>query len=261
MHSFGLAMLDVDGTLRDEVGWKPGALDLVSALADADVTVALCSGRAIDSLHRTAEELTAVTYLGAAGGSLVQRREPHGWFTVGQRYLDPEFVAWASAGAEHVALELWAYTDTGWLALRRTPRVDHDEEFTGASAEIADYAGRTDIVKLLAVDSRAHHEAFLGEFAAHADVALVPSYPGYLDIVPADSAQTKGGDLITADLGITWDDVLAVGDGENDLGMLSRAGAAMAMAPLRLAQLDPDDGRRTRRACADLTEVLAFLNG
>ena len=70
------------------------------------------------------------------------------------------------------------------------------------------------------------------------------------------AAKVQALDAIAARLGIAADAVLAVGDGANDLGMLARAGAGVALhaKPVVAAQCD------LRVNHGDLTALL-FLQG
>ncbi len=76
------------------------------------------------------------------------------------------------------------------------------------------------------------------------------------DPILGKQAKVDALEEITARLGITEDEVLAVGDGANDLGMLTRAGAGVALhaKPLVAAQCD------IRINHGDLTALL-FLQG
>lgn len=254
-----IAMLDVDGTLKRETGWLPGAKELIAALHSAGVTVALCSGRAIDSLQVTGVECPEVTYLAGAGGSIAQRRDGNGWVTIGERFLAPDVVREVTDRAEALGMEVWAYSNERWYVTQITPRVTYDEGFTHATAHVEPIRDRTDIIKMLMFCENPEQQAFRDELAARTGLAVASSYPGYWDLLPADSLADKGGDLILADLGATWAQTVAVGDGLNDVGMLSRAGFAYALAPRTLDELDPADARYVRAAGGSVADALADL--
>lgn len=239
-----LAMLDVDGTLKHETEWMPGARDLIRALDEAGIAVALCSGRELRSLRTTADELGCVRYLAGAGGSLAMAHDGGEWRVVGERRLPREVVDEVMRGTERLGMELWAYTDSAWLVRERTPRVIYDEGFTHAQAQVGDASGRDDIIKLLLFCENPEQEAFRREITGWDGIGVASSYPGYWDVLPEQSLATKGGDLLTEAFGCTWAETIAAGDGSNDLGMLSRAGLAYLLAPRRVAELEPGDGER-----------------
>lgn len=259
MTDYRLALLDVDGTLRDGEGWKPHSRQLVNDLAEAGLTVALCSGRNTESLHGLAAGRPQIGFLAAGSGSLVQERTGEGWLTIGERFISPETIGWVREQAEAIGMELWAYTDRLWLVEAVNERVTAESHYVGAEATVGTFAGRDDIVKLLAFPLCKAHRSALEVIDAQRDLAVVQSYPGYFDIVRAEAAAGKGGDVLIERLGLDWSQVIAMGDGENDLGMLGRAGVAMAMAPLRITLLDPAEDGQRRFDCPDLATAMRHL--
>ena len=255
---FRLAMLDVDGTLRDEEGWKPGATDVLDELASTGVPIALCSGRPVESLLALADERREIAYIAAGSGALVQRRDLDGWTTVGTRFLPLPLVAELETRAAALDMEIWAYTIDSWIVKEVTHRVTRDRELTDATAEVVDQlTGNDQIIKLLAFARTPEQNSLLVELDSRPELAVVESYPGYNDVVLATSAATKGGDILLADLGLHWSDVLAVGDGQNDLGMLSKAGTALLMEPLRTEMLHAAQPGQVRVQCPSLEVALA----
>ncbi|GAB79173.1 HAD-superfamily hydrolase, subfamily IIB [Austwickia chelonae] len=261
LKTLRLAMLDVDGTLRDESGWKPSAARLIEALHDAGLVVALCSGRNTESLHGSADEFRQISLVAPCSGSLVQARTDDGWSTLANRSISPETVSWIAEQTAEADMELWAYTDGSWIVESVNERVTAESHYVGAQATVGSFTDRDDIVKMLAFPLSRRQRQVLERIDAQRDLAVVQSYPGYFDIVRAEAAATKGGDILTEHLGIGWDQVVAMGDGENDLGMLSKAGVAMAMAPLRSTLLDPTGTDRRRFDCPDLATAIDHLAG
>lgn len=271
--TFRLAMLDLDGTLLHVGDLKPGATDILERLDAAGVVVALCSGRSLEAMHLTAADLPQVSFLAAGGGSIVQARDDDGWRTIGERFLTIAQVSRVAEVTAHHGMELWAYTSSQWLIPARSQRTDFEERFTGVTPVVAPLVGRSDVAKLLTfADSPAHERVLetLGEAEGvsvvssfeGADAAGVPGLegiPAYFDVIPEASAQTKGGDVLIEALGIGWSDVLAMGDGPNDLGMLSRAGTALLMPPRTVAELDAPRPGQDRRALRGLHDALALL--
>lgn len=259
MRRFGLAMVDVDGTLRGARDYLPGARDLLDLLGASGTPIALASGRMADSLAAIAEEFESISLLAASSGSVAMRRVSDGWVRFGQRYLPQDAVAWTAREAARLGVEAWAYTDERWILAEMTPLAQEEILITGSRPELADIAGRGDVTKMLLFPTRPEHEALVTQVKAIPGLDLVHSNPGYLDVVDAESAATKGGDFLIAELGIGWADVVAIGDGENDLGMLSKAGVACCLGAITPGQLAPATPGQRRVDCADLYEVIAFL--
>lgn len=79
---------------------------------------------------------------------------------------------------------------------------------------------------------RLREEAVTLLAAADLDPAVyhtVIGFSGWIDITPAGVSKATGAALIAADLGVDAADVVAVGDGHNDLEMFDWAGHAVAM--------------------------------
>lgn len=72
--------------------------------------------------------------------------------------------------------------------------------------------------------------AAMREFAAlRPDIKMLESVPGSYDICKAHIDKRQGVEIVLDMLGLEWRDVVAVGDGENDIAMLRRAGVGVAM--------------------------------
>lgn len=65
--------------------------------------------------------------------------------------------------------------------------------------------------------------------ATHPGIKMMQSVPGSYDISLSDIDKSGGIALLLKQLGIAWRDVVAVGDGENDIDMLRAAGVGIAM--------------------------------
>jgi len=59
--------------------------------------------------------------------------------------------------------------------------------------------------------------------------ALTQALDWMLEVVPADADKGTAATALLARWGLGWEDVLAIGDGENDLPLLARAGTSVAM--------------------------------
>ncbi|EOD09283.1 hypothetical protein EMIHUDRAFT_438121 [Emiliania huxleyi CCMP1516] len=59
--------------------------------------------------------------------------------------------------------------------------------------------------------------------------ALTQALDWMLEVIPADADKGTAATALLARWGLGWEDVLAIGDGENDLPLLARAGTSVAM--------------------------------
>lgn len=256
---YRLAMLDIDGTLQHAGTWNPGAPELLDLLRTRGITVALCSGRTSASMTWLGDRVPHAAFVAANSGSTVWERVGDEWTVLAHRSLGAAQVGEIVATAEAAGIEVWAHTERDWLARERTPRVERDESFVGDTALLEDATSRDDVGKLLLLSSHPSHEPVARSLAALPGVAAVSSSEIFMDLVPEVSAAGKGGDVLVERLGIGWDEVIAIGDGENDSGMVSQAGLGIAISPLSVEALAPARPGQVRRAAANTAGALAAL--
>ena len=245
-----LAMIDVDGTLMHRGEWNAGAHELVTHLAGNGFRIALCSGRPTGGLITLARQMPSVSMIASSSGTTALARpsddDDAPWQLLGHRTLDPDVVEEAVALADSAGIETWAYNDHQWLVRQITARVHEEETFIGDTPHVDPILGRRDIGKVLFLTDGIDNSSILDQVDEWDGVNLVMSGQAYADLIPAVAAHTKGGDLLIEHLGIGWDDVLAIGDGQNDLGMLTRAGQAIGVAPFDPQLLAGPAGRKRR---------------
>ncbi len=257
-----LAMIDVDGTLMHRDRWNPGAHELIGYLAGEGFAIALCSGRPTGSLITLARNMPAVSFIASNSGASVLARisdDDATWQVLGHRTVDPLLVEKAVALGDSAGIETWAYNEREWLIRDVTERVQDEESFVGDVAVVDPIIGRDDIGKVLFLVAGQQHAATLREIDDWEGVGFVMSGTTYADLVPEVATQTKGGDLLIDHLGIDWLDVLAIGDGQNDLGMLTKAGLAIGVAPIGPELLEGAGANQRRALAADTADALCVL--
>ena len=256
---YRLAMLDVDGTLQHQGSWHPGAMELLGVLRELGITIALCSGRAPVAMMSLAREVGGVDYLASNSGSTVLRRDGDGWATLAHRTIPREVFAELIGGARSHGLEAWAFTDRQWLIAERSARVEVEESFVGDRPTLGLHADRADVGKVLLHALDDTQQAAARAFGDLPGLVAVSSAATFVDLVPAVSAAAKGGDILVPALGLGWDEVIAIGDGENDRGMLSHAGLGIAVAPMTAELLDAPRPGQVRSSVADTAGAYAAL--
>lgn len=257
--NYRLAMLDIDGTLQHRGRWNPGAQELVDLLHAQGLTIALCSGRTTGSMITLGEELTQAGFLASNSGSTVLERRGDHWVTLAHRTMPRDTFGEAVSRARETGLEVWVHTERDWLVAEKSERVDVEESFVGDIATLDDSTHRDDVGKLLLLAYDPGHRPVARGMGALPGVTTVASSDVYVDVVPEVSAAGKGGDVLIERLGLGWDQVIAVGDSENDRGMLSQAGCAVVISPMTLEALAAARPGQIRRPAADTAGALAAV--
>lgn len=238
-HNYRLLVIDIDGTLVG--GNKTISAENKEALAlarQAGVLVALSTGRSLKSCQQILEQLPLDGYHIFFDGALVSR--PDLTEEVYARAIDPKVVREMVEYAHQHDIDLELFSTTRYFARRKTWSTDAHREFFGIEATLEDMAGlweRERIIKGGLVTTNLQEEALADGFMRRfGDVlelsrARTPVYPGVTFSNILSTGVSKGVALtaLAVHLGIPLESVMAVGDGINDISLLSNAGLAIAM--------------------------------
>lgn len=266
MTGFRVALLDVDGTLRHGDRWNPGTPELLNELHDAGVHVALCSGRTRGSLIDVVGDLPHVEYLASSSGASVHLRDGDDWRVIAHRPVPREAVELALQTAEEHGVEVWAFTKDEWMIAAESERARIESMYVGDVPRIVDLHEYSDQYGkvLFRLDTPDQVQA-LKQVNRLPGTSMVVSGAGYLDLVAEEAHLSKGGDVILERLGESWTHTISMGDSENDWGMLSRAGLAVCIPPMRASLLAPSDAEHIRLDADDTQDarrvVAKFLAG
>jgi Cof subfamily protein (haloacid dehalogenase superfamily) len=229
-----LVALDVDGTLiRYEDFHAPPSPDVtraVAAVVAAGVPVVVSTGR---SLHST---VAVFDHLGLRSGLAVCS---NGAVVVDLGTRTPVHVETFDALApvryfvDHVPDAVLAVEELG-VGFRVTPgfadgaELDFDGHVTVVQHDELVQGPVTRLVVRWPNGDREQLRTLAEEMGLPAvDYAI--GYSAWLDIMPAGISKASGLEKVGFALGVAADDVLAVGDGTNDLEMLRWAGLGVAM--------------------------------
>ena len=242
MHNFlhgKLLALDVDGTLLDANGrLRKRTINSIQAASDSGSTVALATGRDWLAVEKLMEILPSVQYAVCTNGIEVYDRKGH---RLAAREIDlniarkviqsirqklPEVaigvgVQGQLVGEPDIAKALPAMP-AGVTSFPAKIVPDVMGEMTSNLQDIvvyhADYHSRTeDLYELV------------GEIVEEEQVDVVFSGLPMVEIVPTGCGKETGLSWLCSHLGIEPSEVIAFGDGMNDLSMLEWAGKGIAM--------------------------------
>ena len=238
-NSYKLLVMDIDGTL---VGKDGNILaedrEALSRVCGQGIKVSLSTGRAVQACSGVLQELSLDGYHIFCDGALVY--DPSHQSEVYVRPLDKVVMRRAIEFARLNDISLDFYSKTHYFVERETWSAIVHRDFFGIPPVIVDFDTlweREVIIKggLVAISPQEAAKArfFHREFGdnLHFSWVTTPSYPGVDFINVVAPGVTKGEALkaLASHLGIALDEVIAVGDGNNDISLLSSAGLGVAM--------------------------------
>jgi Cof subfamily protein (haloacid dehalogenase superfamily) len=257
-----LVALDIDGTLVDYAeGMTRGVLHAVRGVVDAGAHVVLATGRSLYGVERIIEMLQLESgYAVASNGAVTFTYQPVE--ITASVTFDPEPAV--RAVLEHVpdALVAVEVIGRGYRANRYFP----DGEITGEMwIESLDDLIKEPVTRVIIRDPQSSAEDFIAlaqQLGLHGTNYFV-GYTAWLDLAPEGVSKASALQQVCDVLGVARADVLAIGDGRNDVEMLAWAGRGVAMgqAPPELLEVADavtehldDDGAAAELARAfDLT--------
>ena len=233
--------LDIDGTLLSWVDGQtedyetitPEVHDAVHRALDAGAHVVLASGRSphgmtriADLLHIPREDADQL-WVVASNGAVVFRYPPMD--VVHEETFDAAPAV--AAVLEHHPRALVAVEERG-VGGYRVNRVFPEGELSGEQliTEVDDIVGEP-VSRVIIRDPEATADDFI-ELAARLGLHgtdYVVGWTAWMDLSPVGVSKASGLQHVCDALGLTAADVLAIGDGRNDIEMLQWAGRGVAM--------------------------------
>ncbi|GAB3653796.1 HAD family hydrolase [Nocardioides korecus] len=237
-----LVALDIDGTLLkwleegvDSAAYEriePVLHEAVQAVLDAGAHVVLSSGRSPHGMTGIADLLglprdpDSPVWIVASNGAVLCRYAP--LEVVHEETFDASDAVAAVLREHPEALVAVEERGVGYKVSRPFPEGELSGEMIPASIE--DIVGEP-VSRVIIRDPSASVEDFvsLGRRLGLHGTDYVVGWTAWLDLSPVGVSKASGLDHVCRDLGLTSDDVLAIGDGRNDIEMLRWAGRGVAM--------------------------------
>jgi Cof subfamily protein (haloacid dehalogenase superfamily) len=234
---YKLLVVDIDGTLLGGEGSI--SVENREALAEASrrgIGVSLSTGRAVQACMPVINQLALDSYHIFFDGALVSNLDE-------EVYVEPLDSGVVREAVEFVHLhniDLELYSATHYFAERETWSTDAHRQFFSIEPTIIDFNDlweRERIIKggLASVNpgqvakARDFHTRF--DRRLHFSTARSPAFPDveFVNIVAPGVSKGKALGVLAARLGVSLSEIMAVGDGNNDVSLLSLAGLAVAM--------------------------------
>jgi 5-amino-6-(5-phospho-D-ribitylamino)uracil phosphatase len=260
-NRYKLLVSDIDGTLVDQNG-KIAEADraALNSVRRDGMMVSLCTGRAARGCLKVIEDLSLDGFHIFCDGALVCN--PDQTQIIYSGLIPPELLiqVYRFAESHNMALEL--FTQTGFFVSHASaPASLHSRliQFPYIITDLEKIIGSEKIIMGCIVTNSVEEEEKIKAFSAGFSSTLRfswtrhPSSPDYYYINITLPGVSKGQALaaLISYLGLTKNQVMAIGDGSNDVSLLSAAGLAIAM------QHSPDD----LKAVADYVTADVEHNG
>jgi Cof subfamily protein (haloacid dehalogenase superfamily) len=235
-----LIALDIDGTLlkwvegvgTTEMQVSPTVYAAVHRALDAGAHIVLASGRSPYGMNRVADLLDLHPgdgerlWVVASNGAVLFRYPP--LEVVHEETFDAAPAVAAILEQRPHALVAVEERGVGYRVNRPFP----EGELQGESmiADVADLVGEP-VSRVIIRDPESTAEDFV-ELAARLGLQgtdYVVGWTAWLDLAPVGVSKASGLEHVARELGVGASDVLAIGDGRNDIEMLRWAGRGVAM--------------------------------
>lgn len=223
-----LVALDIDGTLVDHLGVMPGhIIESVAAVLDAGVPVVLSTGRGWRSTQPIFEALNLPPGPAVCSNGAVRVQFPPFELTSVISFDPAPVILRAHELAPNAAIAV-EDIGRGYRLNKPFPDGDLDGEMVFESIEeLASRPANRVILRDPEVPLDQFHQ--LAAQLGMQDVNYAIGYTSWLDIAPAGVSKASALDEVCAELGIDPSDVLALGDGFNDVEMFDWAGRSVAL--------------------------------
>ncbi len=235
---YKMIVLDLDGTLtnaKKEI--TPKTHDALMQAQALGVKVVLASGRPTYGIMPLARQLHLPEHdgyiLAYNGGKIISCKTGE---TIFNQELDPKLVPTLYKEAKDAGMEMLTYQGEGIAATKADDEYVQHEAFINKMPveEYHDFIGQVQypINKCLIVG---HPEPLHQLELRLADMMkghmlVYRSADFFLECVPMGIEKSQSIDRLISSLGIAREEVIAVGDGYNDKGMIEYAGLGVAMA-------------------------------
>jgi len=238
-HRYKLLVIDIDGTLVNRYGnISAEDREALAKARDLGVQVSLSTGRVIKACLIILKQLSLDSYHIFFDGALVS--SPSQGKEVYAQPISKVVVRQMVEFAQSHNIDLELYSVTHYFAERETWSTEAHRQFFGVQATIVDFTNLWEgerIIKGGLVTTTPQEAAkarrFCRQFSdsLHFSWARTPAYPGvdFINLLAPEVSKGKALETLASHLGVSLAEVIAIGDGTNDIPLLTSAGLAIAM--------------------------------
>ena len=237
--NYKLLVVDIDGTLVGrERNISAENKKALAKVRNSGIQVSLSTGRAVQACLRIINQLSLDGYHIFCDGALVSN--PGQGKEVYVQPISREVVKQMVEFAHQHEIDLELHSATRYFIERETWSTKARRQFFGMEPTIVNLAmlwERERIIKGGVVTTNPREAAKARSFSRqfrdslHFSSAMTPAYPGvdFINILAPEVSKGKALEALASHLGVSLTEVVAIGDGVNDVPLLSAVGLAIAM--------------------------------
>ncbi len=234
---YRLLVVDIDGTIIGKDGHVSAEdSEALTKVRRRGIRVSLSTGRAAPSCRPIIEQLALDGYHIFFDGALVSNIDKE----IYARPIESGVVREGIEFAHQHDVYLELYSASRFFIERETWATEIHRDFFNLEPTVVDFTGlweRERIIKWGLVTASPEEAAKVKSFRLHFDRSLhfsparSPAYPNieFFNVVDLGVSKGKALAALASHLGIALTEVMAIGDGANDIPLLSSAGLAVAM--------------------------------
>jgi len=239
VNPYKLLVLDIDGTLLDKNGVISAEdRNALARVCDLGLPVSLSTGRVAQACLGIISQLSLDSYHIFFDGALVSN--PNHGKEIYVQPIDKTVVKQTIEFAHLNGINLEFYSANHYFVERETWASDIRRDFYRTPPIVVDFSKlwrKEKLIKgvltLLSPEEKARAELLYLQFkdALSFSLTKTPAYPevDFINMLAPNVSKGEALPALASHLGISLTEIIAVGDGPNDISLLSSAGLAIAM--------------------------------
>ncbi|PJC87922.1 sugar-phosphatase [Vibrio sp. HA2012] len=234
---YKLVALDMDGTLLNSQKMiSQRNREAIAKARALGVTVVLASGRPVEGMMAQVRELNMTSendFVLSYNASLVQRVSDGE--VIRSQILTGKENKQLAALSQKLGVNIHAFSQKyGLITPKNSKYTQHEADINGLEVTTMDFFELDDdhqIIKTMLIDEPELLDKAISAFpeALYDQFTIVRSSPFFLEFLNKNSNKGAGVKMVADYLGLTPDQVICMGDAENDHHMLEYAGLGIAM--------------------------------
>lgn len=233
---YKLIAIDMDGTLlKGDKTVSERTKETIKKAKENGKYVVLCSGRPIQGLTKYLHELEMMTdddYVISFNGALVQYSKDSR--IIGKTTLKGRDYKRLYEISQQLGVNIHAFSTKGLITPKKSKYTIRESEITTMDIHIVsidEVDDNEDIWKVMMIDEGEKLDKVVENLdpSLHEEFTIVRSTPFFLEFLNTNSNKGTGVSILADSLGIKREEIICVGDADNDRHMIEYAGLGVAV--------------------------------